>query len=300
MEFRHLRYFLEITRDLNMTKAAERLNMSQPPLSRQIQQLEEELGTQLFRRVGKHLELTESGRFFISKAQQILTTVEETEAAMKRLGRSGHAWLNIGFVPSTIYGFLPELLRHYRAANPKIEVSLAECMSLDQVTALKSGKIDVGFGRLTFEDEAIKHEIVLNEPLIAVLPKHHPLVKRSAIELRSLVDEALILYPQRPRPNYSDHITGLFYREGLRPNRLQEVQELQTALGLVASGVGICIVPRSVQKMRAGDVIYRPLANRQLTSPVVMMYRNQEPSSVLLGFLKRVRLLSGLSRRKEN
>lgn len=299
MELRHLRYFLEITKDMNMTKAAARLHMSQPPLSRQIQQLEEELAVKLFLRSGKHLELTEGGRFFISKAQQIISSVDEAQAAMKRIKTSGHQWLNVGFVPSTIYGFLPELLRHYRKSNPQVEVSLSEYMSLDQLSALKSGKIDVGFGRLLFEDPTIQHEVVLNEPLMAVLPKAHPLGRKNALELKDLAAEPLILYPLRPRPNYSDQVTALFYRDGLQPKISQEVQELQTALGLVASGIGISIVPDSVRKMRAQDVIYRPLADKKLTSPVVMSYRRQEATPVLVNFLKRVRLLSGISRQRE-
>jgi len=298
MELRHLRYFLEITKDMNMTKAADRLHMSQPPLSRQIQQLEEELTIKLFLRSGKHLELTEAGRFFIGKAQQIISSADEAQAAMKRLKISGHQWLNIGFVPSTIYGFLPELLRHYRKSNPQVEVSLSEFMSLDQLSALKSGKIDVGFGRLLFEDATIKHEVILNEPLMAVLPKAHPLARKNALELNALAAESLIIYPQRPRPNYSDQIMALFYREGLQPKIGQEAQELQTALGLVASGLGISIVPDSVRKMRSQDVIYRPLADKKLTSPVVMSYRDQEGTPVLLNFLKRVRLLSGISRQR--
>lgn len=299
MELRHIRYFLEITYDMNMTRAAERLHMSQPPLSRQIRQLEEELGTELFFRNGKQLTLTQAGKFFISKAQQILNSVEETETAMKRIGRTGHSWLNIGFVPSTIYGFLPEFLRHYRTTNPQIEISLTEHMSLHQLQALKSGQIDVGFGRLHFDDPEIKQETVLEEPLMVVLPKNHPLAKKTSVSLRNIEKEALILYPLRPRPNYSDQITSFFYQEGIQPNIIQEVQELQTTLGLVASGVGISIVPKSVQKMRSGDVIYIPINNPRVTSPVIMMYQNKEQSSELLDFLKRIRLLSGISKHRQ-
>ena len=163
MEIRHIRYFLEITRDMNMTKAAERLHMSQPPLSRQIKQLEEELGAELFERNGKTLRITSAGSFFATKAQQVLNGVNELEAAMKRIGKTGHRWLNIGFVPSTIYGFLPELIRHYKITNPKLEISLSEYMSYDQLNALKAGHIDVGFGRVLFDDAAVIQEVVLKE-----------------------------------------------------------------------------------------------------------------------------------------
>lgn len=236
---------------------------------------------------------------FLTKAQQIVANVEEAQEAMKRIGRPGNSWLNIGFVPSTIYGFLPELLRHYRKSNPKVDITLLEHMSLHQVNALKTGQIDVGFGRLQFKDPAIRQEVVLDEPLVVVLPKAHPLSKKTSIEMEALAGENIILYPRRPRPNYSDHVSSLFYQEGVQPSMVQEVQELQTALGLVASGIGISIVPISVRKMRSDDVIYRPLANPKMTSPVVMMYRDQDPSPVLLNFIKRVRLLAGLTRKKQ-
>lgn len=300
MELRHLRYFLEITRDMNMTRAAERLHMSQPPLSRQIRQLEEELDTELFFRNGKQLALTQAGKFFISKAEQILDAVNETETAMKRIGRSGHSWLNIGFVPSTIYGFLPEFLRHYRSAKPKVEVSLTEHMSLHQVQALKSGQIDVGFGRLYFDDPEIKQETLLKEPLMVVLPKSHPLAKKTSLSLRNIENESLILYPLRPRPNYSDQITSLFYQAGIRPTVIQEVQELQTTLGLVASGVGISIVPKSVQKMRSEDVTYIPINDPKATSPVIMTYLNKELGLELQDFIKRIRLLAEISKQRKS
>lgn len=296
MELRHLRYFLEITHDLNMTKAAERLHISQPPLSRQIKQLEDELGADLFERSGGKLRLTPAGKFLIKKATIILGAVEETQIAMKRIGKKGHGWLNIGFVPSTIYGFLPEFLRHYRSVNPKIEISLSELMSQDQVVALKSGIIDIGLGRMIINDPEIKSEILFEEELMAVVPKNHPLAKKTVIEQKHLEHEPVILYPMRPRPNYCDHILALFSKQNIKLNVIQTVQELQTTLGLIASGVGISIVPVSVKKMRSEDVIYIPFKEKHMTSPVVMMYRDQEPQDELLQFIKRLRLLSGINR----
>lgn len=297
MELRHLKYFIEITHDLNMTKAAERLHMSQPPLSRQIRQLEEELGTLLFDRSGKNLELTPAGRFFINRAKNILNSVEEVEAAMKRMGRSGNnRWLNIGFVPSTLYGFLPKLIRHY--SNVKsVEIGLSEYMTARQITALKAGDIDVGFGRIIIDDPKIRREVVLEEPLLAVLPKGHPLARKSSLSLKLLGQEKMILYPVSPRPSYADQVLDIFRHKKIRPKVIQEVQELQTALGLVASGIGVSLVPSSVQKMRP-DVIYIPLDDKRITSPVVMMYRVGDESEVLQQFIKRVRLLSTISKNR--
>ncbi len=296
MELRHLRYFIEITHDLNMTRAAKRLGISQPPLSRQIKQLEEELGVPLFNRSGNNLTLTDAGTFFTMKAQQILDNVESATQAVQRIGGPSKKWLNIGFVPSTIYGFLPQLIRRYRTSSPHVEVSLHDLMSQDQIHALKSGQIDIGFGRLHINDPEIKKEVIFEEPLMAVFQKGHPLTKKKSISLKEMSQEPLILYPKRPRPNYADHVSALFYKHSLQVNIVQEVQELQTTLGLIASGAGCSIVPSSVQKMRGDDVIYIPFKDKTVTSPVVMSYLDKlEQTQELRKFIKRVRLLSHLS-----
>lgn len=297
MELRHLRYFLEITQDMNMTKAAERLHMSQPPLSRQIKQLEEELDVMLFDRSGKQLKLTPAGSFLQNKARNLLSSVEEIKAATHRISSTSKVWLNIGFVPSTLYGFLPEIIRHHMKVKD-VEIGLSEYMTAQQIVALNARDIDVGFGRIIIEDPKIKHEVVLDEPILAAFPKDHPLAKRSSVALAALVKENLLLYPLKPRPSYADQVTDFFAARNLKPTLTQEVKELQTALGLVAAGVGVSLVPSSVQKMRP-DVVYVPLADKSITSPVVMMYRADDESEVLQQFIKRVRLLSSISRQKQ-
>lgn len=279
-----------------MTKAAERLNMSQPPLSRQIKQLEEELGADLFVRDAKNLRLTQAGRVLRQKAEILLRNVEDIKTAMKRIGKKGNTWLNIGFVPSTIYGFLPDFLRHYRKSHPQVEVSLLELMGQDQIHSLKSGAIDIGLGRMLFEDPLIKQEVLVEEPLKLVVPKSHPLSKRSTVDLNELQNMPLILYPVRPRPNYSDQISALFFKRNLQINIIQEVQELQTTLGLVASGIGISIVPESVMKMRTLDVVYIPFKDKSLTSSVVMSYLDRELTPELHQFIKRLRMLSTINK----
>ena len=298
MELRHLKYFLEVTKDLNITRAAARLGVSQPPLSRQIKQLEEELETELFDRSQKQLRLTEAGSFFRVKAQQILDQADEAKNSLKRIGSHGHEFINIGFVPSTIYGFLPALLRRYRQSKTKVEISLYEHMTKSQIQQIKNGNIDIGFGRILIQDPYIRQDIILREPLMVVLSKSHPLAQRDSLYLKDIVEERLILYPKSENPNYTDQVTELFYSQNLEPNISTHVRGLQTALGIIASGLGITIVPHSVQKMRSGDVVYIPFKDKELRSPVVMSYRKDETSPVVLNFIKRVRLLSIYARNK--
>lgn len=289
MELRHLRYFLAVAEDMNMTRAARRLHMSQPPLSRQIRQLEDELGVALFSREAKHLRLTEAGRFLVGQAEKLLLLADEMKEGALRVGNSQQRWLNIGFVPSNLYGFLPALLRRYRAENPEVEVELSEHMTLHQLEALKRGRIDVGFGRVLLSDAAIRSEVLFEEPLYAVLPSRHPLGAQPTVSLAALALEPFLLYPSRPRPSYADHVLSLFHSRGLAPTIAQEVNEVQTVLGLVAAGVGVSLVPRSVQKMRGEDVIYRPLSEKGVSAPVVLYHRLGDSSESLTHFLDTVR-----------
>lgn len=167
MELRHLRYFHVVAQELNVTRAAERLHMAQPPLSRQIRQLEDEVGVALFDRVGRGLRLTEAGRFLLEQTTQLTQRLEETIESTRRIGRQDKRWFGIGFVPSVLYGVLPELIRELRGSAQPVEVGLAEMITVEQVEGLKSGRIDLGFGRIAINDPAIRQEVVMAEPLVA-------------------------------------------------------------------------------------------------------------------------------------
>jgi LysR family transcriptional regulator, benzoate and cis,cis-muconate-responsive activator of ben and cat genes len=278
MELRHLHYFIAVAEELNVTRAAERLHISQPPLSRQIQEFEAELEVKLLDRTGRHLRLTEAGRFAYEQAKQLIARITDMQDAARRIERLGHRWLNIGFVPSTLYGLLPDVIRRFREGQPDVEVGLIDLTTVEQAEALKSGRIDVGFGRFVVNDEAIVSEIVTDEPLVAVVPVSHRLAKQRAVTLSALTAEHVILYPARPRPGYADQVIGHFRSRGLAVTSTREVNELQVALGLVAAGVGVTVVPQSVQRLRRDDVRYKVIADDGVTSPVVMMYRQGDQS----------------------
>jgi DNA-binding transcriptional LysR family regulator len=278
VELRHLRYFRVLAQTLNFTRAAEQLNIAQPPLSRQIQQLEEELGVALLER-SRPLRLTEAGRFFHEHSNQLLEQLTRIGDATRRIAAGQKRWLGIGFAPSTLYGALPDLIRRLRALGD-IELGLSELITLQQLDALKSGRIDIGFGRLVFDDPAITQEILREDPLVAALPAGHPLLSGPAT-LEQLAGEPFVLYPGSPRPSYADHVLGIFAAKGLRIRVAQTVNELQTAIGLVAAGVGITLVPASVQRLHRDDIGYTPLLDSSATSPIVVSYRAGDVSPVL-------------------
>src|SRR5690554_4186465 len=277
MELRHLRYFCVVAEELNFTSAAERLHMSQPPLSRQIKQLEQEVGAQLFSRGLRGLRLTDTGKFFQQHALQILEKVDATLEATRRMARSNRAMFGIGFVPSVFYGQLPLLVRGLRQKN-NVELSLAELTTMQQVQALKAGRIDIGFGRMKIDDPEVQQEVLFEEPIMAAVPCGHPL-EGCTPTLEELARYPLILFPAKPRPSMVDVILGMFRSKGLKVEVVQEANELQTALGLVTSDMGITLVPEQVKRVHRDGVTYLYLADQSLTSPVICSRRRNEALS---------------------
>ena len=278
MELRHLRYFVAVAEERNFTRAAQRLHIAQPPLSRQIQQLEEILGVQLFERNSRPLKLTETGKFFYSHAVQVLAQTAELESMTRRVGNIERS-LSVGFVGSTLYGMLPKIIRRFRDENTTVELSLHEMSTMDQIRALKDGRIDIGFGRIRLEDASIRRVILREEKMIVALPEGHPLsLVKPVLALADLVNETLIIFPKAPRPSYADQVLAAFQDRALKPRRIYEVRELQIALGLVAAGEGISVVPSSVYGMKRDDVSYKELDDPTLVSPIIMSMRALDES----------------------
>jgi LysR family transcriptional regulator, benzoate and cis,cis-muconate-responsive activator of ben and cat genes len=288
MELRHLRYFVTVAAERSFSRASEQLHIAQPPLSRQIQQLEQELGTQLLHR-GRPITLTDSGRYFFEQAVQVLQRTDEIRAMTRRIGIGNKRQFGIGFVASTLYDVLPELIRRFRLTAPGVEIVLTELTTLEQAAALKVGRIDIGFGRLRFDDDGLTRRIIHEEKLSVAAPHGHALVrKRKPLKLKHTVDVPLILYPNAPRPSYADQVLSFYRKLGLEPTVAFEVRELQTALGLVAADVGIALVPSSVRRLGRHDVDYVALDEPNIISPIIMSYRPNDASPLLAKILKLV------------
>lgn len=281
MELRHLRYFVAVANERNFTRAAERLNIAQPPLSRQVRQLEEELGVDLFDREARPIRLTEAGRLLYEQAVQVLAGVDRIREVLRDQAGKGRKRFVIGFVGSTLYGLLPEVIRRFRECAARSDVSVIELSTIEQIAALKDGRIDAGFGRLRFEDAAIRRIVLAEEPLVAVMPIDHPLAGGGPVHLEALLGEPLIVYPRPARPSYADQVLGIFHDLGLQPRIVREVREVQTAIGLVAAHVGFSIVPASVQRMKRDDVAYVPIVDSPAHSPIMMIHRAGDVSPEL-------------------
>jgi DNA-binding transcriptional LysR family regulator len=285
MELRHLRYFVAVAEEKNFTRAAERLCMAQPPLSRQIHQLEEELGVLLFEPGARPLRLTEAGEFFHVHARTVLAAAADLKSMTQRVGKKRRA-LAIGFVASTLYDLLPELVRRFRTRYEDVEITFHEMTTISQLEALKDGGIDVGFGRIEGIDPAVRRILLSEERLVAAMSKGHPLARETApLWLRELQAQTLIVYPSTPRPSFADQVLAIFSQLGLQPGKVLEVGELQIALGLAAAGQGVTVVPEGLLTMKRDDITYRPIADRQAISPVIFSVRLMDRSEELQNML---------------
>lgn len=281
MDLRHFRYFAMVAAEGSFSRAAARLNMAQPPLSRQIMQLEEEIGTRLLDR-GRPLTLTEAGRYFFEQTRQVLARVDDIRAMTRKIGDHRVEQFSIGFVASTLYESLPELIRRFRLTVGGVQVALIEMTTVEQLAALKAGRIDVGFGRLRFDDPAVTRIVLREEAIVAALPQGHAAALRSGrLTLQDLADEPLIVYPSAPRPSYADQVLTFYRDRGIEPKVAFEVRELQTALGLVVAAAGICLVPQSVRNLGRADVTFVDLDEPTLTTPTIMSYRKSDTSHTL-------------------
>jgi LysR family transcriptional regulator, benzoate and cis,cis-muconate-responsive activator of ben and cat genes len=281
MELRHLRYFVTVVEEQSFTKAAEKLFIAQPPLSRQIQNLETELGTLLFERGSRPLKPTAVGHFFYQQAVKLLSSAEQLKSITMREGVIKRT-LTIGFGGSLLYGLLPRVVYLFRQQQPYLKINMIRMNAMEQVEALKEGRIDASFGRVRISDPLIKRILLREEPLMIAVHASHALAeKKQGVKLEEIVDENLLLYPNRPKPSFSTQMKGLFSEYGLEPKNLTLVDDIHLALGLVAAGEGLCIVPESAKTIQFKHLEYIPILDDAAVSPVFLIIRNAEDNEYI-------------------
>ncbi|MFM2410213.1 MAG: HTH-type transcriptional regulator BenM [Pseudomonadota bacterium] len=260
MDLRQVRYAIAVAEELNFTRAARRCNISQPPLSRAIQELESELGIQLFERNKHSVSLTPAGLTFISEARRSLTVLEEGSDRARRVA-SGHSGaLSIGIGGSTLYSLLPSLVRRFKATSPDIHLEFKSMSVLYQIEALRAGEIDIGLLRLPVFDEMIDSLFVHREALVVALPFGHPLLSaRDPIRIDQLRDDKFITYEPSRGFNFQSDLHSLCRLANFDPEIVHEATTTETLIGIVACGEGIAIVPAAAERLRMAGVGFRPL-----------------------------------------
>ena len=289
MELRHLRYFVTVAEELHFGRAAERLFIAQPPLSQQIQQLEREIGVTLFLRTSRRVSLTPAGEVFLRDARQILADVSEAMQGAKRAARGETGWLGIGFAASATYDLLPAVLHDFRDRFPAIELSLSELNAAEQSAALHNRSIHVGFARPAIDDSEFAVGAVLQESFLVALPEAHSLASQAKLSLPVLAAEPFVSFPELPRPSYAETVRQACEASGFTPRVVQEVREMQTAISLVVAGIGIALLPESVENLHRTGLVLRPLREPAPRTELAIVSRRDDPSPVLENFLLIVR-----------
>jgi len=293
MELSHIRYFVVAAEELHFGRAAKRLHITQPSLSKRVAKLEEELGVKLFHRTRREVKLTEAGRAFLEGARRVLedargATEEARKAARGELGR-----LEVGFFSPAIYGILPEILKIYHERFPEVRVTLHEWTTSVQLERLREGKIEIGFMRAPVEGEEFVTEHIFFEPVVAALPEGHPQARREVIPTVELAGEPFIMVPREKEPNSFDRYVSICQRAGFSPRITQEVFEIHAIVGLVATGMGVAFVPGSVGSLRRPGVVYRPLGDPEARIGTAVVRRNVPLSPALGTFLETLRCVVG-------
>jgi DNA-binding transcriptional LysR family regulator len=264
--------------------------MAQPPLSQQIHQLEEEIGTPLFTRANRRVTLTEAGKVFLADAREILARVSAAVDKARRVSRGETGWFGVGFVASAMYDVLPGVLRQFHEQFAEVELVLSEIPGVEQGQALREERIHVGFSRHQPAEAGMIIEDVTRDSLMVALPADHPIARQSAARLAELAREAFIVYPQQPESSYAEYIFELCTQEGFTPRVIQKTGEIQTAVSLVDAGIGITIVPASAaMNLRRKGVCYVPIAEPTPSVILSMSYRKDDASPILPHFLRIVR-----------
>ncbi|WBG92622.1 LysR family transcriptional regulator [Pantoea piersonii] len=280
IELRHLRYFLAVAEELHFGHAAQRLNISQPPLSQQIMQLEQEIAAKLFIRTNRSVQLTPAGQQFLSDARAILQQVEQAAGRAARLERGEEGELRIGFTSSAPFtGLVSDALYQFRQRWPQVHIQMQEINTRQQLVPLHEGQLDLGVMRNTLLPPDLRHQLLLREPLHAVVHWAHPLADAESISISELANEPFVFFDPQGGTALHGEILSLLHRYHIKPYIMQEVGEAMTILGLVATGLGVSILPASFARARLADVVWLPLREEDALSEVWLVWSGErEPS----------------------
>jgi DNA-binding transcriptional LysR family regulator len=286
MDLRHLRYFVTVAEELHFGRAAQKLHISQPPLSMQIRSLEEELGVMLLHRTQRHVSLTQAGHAFLQEARQILARLEQAVLMTRRAGRGEIGELAVSFISVADYNVLPVVLREFRQGFPQVNLTLRESTTDAQVRDLLGGRIDVGFVLPPIDEAALQSVCIVREPLVAALPDRHPLAQRSGkLALANLKDAPFILFPRQIAPGLYDDVVSFCRAAGFSPRVEQEAIQMQTIVSLVSAELGVALIPASLTNLRRTGVTYKALREASPLTEIHLTWRRSDELPALRVFV---------------
>ena len=295
LDWHSLRSFIAVAEEGHITRAAERLNTQQPPMSLRIRALEERLGVQLFRRKPRGVELTAAGEAFLAHAYKLLDQHERALDAVRRADRGELGRLAIGTVPTgPLHPVMPSSVRLFCERYPDARISIHECLRYELLDRLRVESVDIAFMRSVPEVElGLSVEVLLTEPMVIALPRGHPLGKRRIINVGDLQGESFVVFAREQGPYFYDLTVAACQRAGFTPRIAQEAPRVTLALALVAAGLGVSLVPSSMQRIALDGVLFKRLEDRsKLEAILAIGWRKSDPSRVLANYIEVVRKLS--------
>lgn len=289
MNIRQLRYFLAVAQELNFTRAAEKVGIAQPPLSQQILGLEHELGTQLFTRENRRVQLTAAGEVLIDYAHRVINAAAAAEAAVKLVERGARTNIRVAAIYSAIYCVLPAMLRDFKEKVPNAEVNLREMTIAQQIVGLNEGTIEVGLLRGPIHQRDLRTEILCRERLVVALPSNLADAFGDPVSIHAVAAHPLVAVARGPARGYSDRVLDVFEAHDLSPHIAHEVSDMHTAVCLVAAGMGVSIVPAIMQMMQTNGVVYRPLLEETGGITLAVAMRKDTDSPLIDHFVESAR-----------
>jgi DNA-binding transcriptional LysR family regulator len=290
MELRHLRYFKTVATELHFGRAAEKLHISQPPLTKQIQDLEAELEFKLFIRTNRSVVLTPAGQAFLIEVNQILQQLDRAIDIGRKTSRGELGKISIGFVGSATYNILPVMLQQFRDRYPHVQIELHELTTDRQLIWLREGRIDIGSIRPPIIDRDFVSQVVFQESFVVALPTNHRLATVDEVDLGSLAMEPFILFPRELAPGLYDPIISICQAVGFSPQVVQECIQMQTIVSLVSANMGVSILPASIQEAQRQGVVYKPIRSRTVSveqlAKIALVWRIDDRSPTVNRFLK--------------
>ena len=287
MDLKDMRQFLAVAEERNFTRAAERLHMAQPPLSRQIKALEEEMGGLLFLRTPSGVDLTDAGQTLMDEVPNLLRMAQRATDRTRRAAQGLIGQLDVGLFGSGVLDVIPRLLERFHQERPEVRIVLHNLTKSEQLQALRERRISVGFNRLVPPEPDLTVETVLREPMVVAMHGSHALAARKVVGVADLSGLPLIVYPNVPMPGLAQEVAEAFRQEGAKLCVEQEVEDAVTAVALVASGFGLAVTTRSATNLRLPGVVFVPFKSRYLKDlELSCIYRRDDASPVLRLFLK--------------
>jgi len=285
MNFKQLTYFMAVADELHFGRAAERLGVAQPPLSRQIKQMEEDVEAILFNRGRSSITLTQAGERLHERGRDVLNMMDDIRLELRRIGHGSQGRLRIGFVGSATYGILPNIIKSFRANYPQINLSLIPMNNAQLHRQLIARAIDVAFARPALQDAEFAVKKLQEEPLILAAPDTLDTGNRRVVDLGTLTGQNMILYPEYPRPSYADLVLKACEEKGIKIENRVFTMDLQTALSLVAIGEGICVVPASVGSAQRNGIKFPSIEPELAHTALSINYRRDEQGVHVQNFI---------------